>query len=250
MRAMLIAFSIYSRIPMPSFIWEEKDRKRALCFFPLIGAVIGAVFIGVFKLFDHIGAGIVIRAAVMTCVPVLVTGGIHVDGFLDTCDARASYGDREKKLAILKDSNSGAFAVTGGILYFLLFFAACTELTSEAAAASPAIFVMSRALSGFGVSILPEARKKGMLADLMKDVKMKNTACAMIGYYIAALLYFLCFLGVLRALILGTAAVLVFLYYRSMALREFGGVTGDLSGYFLALCELTLFLVAAFLKYL
>ena len=238
---MLIAFSIYSRIPMPSFIWEEKDRKRALCFFPLIGAVIGAVFIGVFKLFDHIGTGIVIRAAVMTCVPVLVTGGIHVDGFLDTCDARSSYGDREKKLAILKDSNSGAFAVTGGILYFLLFFAACTELTSETAAASPAIFVMSRALSGFGVSILP---------DLMKDVKMKNTACAMIGYYIAALLYFLCFLGVLRALILGTAAVLVFLYYRSMALREFGGVTGDLSGFFLALCELTLVLAAAFLKYL
>ena len=87
---MLIAFSIYSRIPMPSFIWEEKDRKRALCFFPLIGAVIGAVFIGVFKLFDQIGAGIVIRAAVMTCVPVLVTGGIHVDGFLDTCDLKKS----------------------------------------------------------------------------------------------------------------------------------------------------------------
>lgn len=70
----------------------------------------------------------VVFAGVMTLLPVLVNGGIHMDGFLDTMDALNSYGSREKKLEILKDSRTGAFAVIG----FGLYLVASLALWSEA----------------------------------------------------------------------------------------------------------------------
>lgn len=240
MRAVIIAFSMYSRIPMPMFMWEEEDRKRALWFFPLIGAVIGIVFYSVYRILDCIGTGAVFRAACLTAVPVLITGGIHLDGFLDTCDARASCGDREKKLEILKDSNSGAFAVTGGILYLLFYFAACTELTAHTAAACSVTFVMSRALSGFGVCTLPEARKHGMLADFIRDMRKRKAAVIMLSYFAVAVLILFNISGVIPAFAVVLVSCTVFLYYRVMAIREFGGVTGDLAGFFLQICELAL----------
>ena len=128
MRAAIIAFSMYSRIPMPMFEWKEEDMKYAMCFFPAIGAVIGAVFFGMYLLLDRILTGKILAAGILLAVPLFITGGIHMDGFMDTCDARASYGDREKKLGILKDTHTGAFAVIFGGLYLILYAAACTEL--------------------------------------------------------------------------------------------------------------------------
>ena len=107
MRAAIIAFSMYSRIPMPMFEWKEEDMKYAMCFFPAIGAVIGAVFFGMYLLLDRILTGKILAAGILLAVPLFITGGIHMDGFMDTCDARASYGDREKKLGILKDTHTG-----------------------------------------------------------------------------------------------------------------------------------------------
>ncbi len=102
MRAAIIAFSMYSRIPMPMFEWKEEDMKYAMCFFPAIGMVIGTVFYGMFLLLSWLLPGSFLAAGILLAVPIFITGGIHMDGFMDTCDARASYGDREKKLAILK----------------------------------------------------------------------------------------------------------------------------------------------------
>ena len=60
------------------------------------------------------------RGASFVLLPVLVTGGIHMDGFLDTTDALSSWQPREKKLEILKDSHAGAFAIIMGCSYFVL----------------------------------------------------------------------------------------------------------------------------------
>ena len=147
MKALLMAFSMYSRLPVPDFVWEEEDRKKAMCFFPLVGVLAGAVFFLVYLFMERSGAGPVFKGALLTAVPLLATGGIHMDGFLDTCDARASWGDREKKLQILKDTHAGAFAVTGGGLYLLLYCGGCSELPIRGAAAVSAGFVLSRALS-------------------------------------------------------------------------------------------------------
>ena len=79
LESMNIAFSMYSRIPMPRVDWNEKNMKFALCFFPLVGLVIGLLQ-GI-VLWNLQGCSTILAAAVAVLLPVLLTGGIHVDGF-------------------------------------------------------------------------------------------------------------------------------------------------------------------------
>ena len=121
LNAMIIAIAMYSKIPMPRVDWNEKNMRYAMCFFPLIGVIIGvleAVAGNLITLWK--GEGTFLCAVVLTLIPVFVTGGIHLDGFADTMDAKSSYGDREKKLEILKDPHTGAFAIISLCCYFLL----------------------------------------------------------------------------------------------------------------------------------
>ena len=99
LQTMAVAFAMFSALPVPQFTWNSKNMRYALCAFPLIGGVIGALWslCGALPLPD------MIRAGGFCLIPVLVTGGIHLDGYADTSDALSSYGDREKKLEILKD---------------------------------------------------------------------------------------------------------------------------------------------------
>lgn len=256
MRAAMIAFSMYSKIPMPHFEWEEKDRRMAMCFFPMVGVVLGLLFYSAFCLLEFLSAGFLLKGAVLAAVPVFVTGGIHMDGFLDTCDARASYGDRERKLKILKDSHAGAFAVIDGCLYFLLLTAAYSELSRTGAGVLSAGFILSRALSGLAASVLPGARESGMLTDFMKDSNKKRTAGVMYGYILisVALMAFIAMAGNCAGTGSGTervsglgmaaavfaAAMISWFRYRHISTKEFGGVTGDLAGYFLQMCELVM----------
>ena len=86
----LIALSMYSRIPVPQAEWTEKNLRWALCFFPLVGAVIGALGYGVYCLCEFLALPQLLAGALLTALPVVVTGGIHLDGFCDTTDAISS----------------------------------------------------------------------------------------------------------------------------------------------------------------
>ena len=84
-----IAFSMYSRIPMPRSEWTDENKSYAMCFFPWIGAVIGLLSYGVFrfsKWFDGNGGGnySLFFVIFLILIPVFITGGVHLDGFLDT----------------------------------------------------------------------------------------------------------------------------------------------------------------------
>ena len=111
--SMLMAFSLYSRIPVPQAKWNDESMRWCICFLPLVGLVIGAAQWAAFALLTHFSFGPVLRGAVLAVLPILLSGGIHMDGFMDTCDAIHSYGSREKRLEILKDPHVGAFAVIG-----------------------------------------------------------------------------------------------------------------------------------------
>ena len=160
LQTIAVAFAMFSAIPVPQFDWNEKNMRYALCAFPLIGAVIGAVWCvcGVLPL-----PGLA-KAAGFALVPVWVTGGIHLDGYADTCDALSSYGDRTKKLEILKDPHCGAFAVIRLCSYFLATFALCTcvRFTPRAGALWALALVLERALSGYAVAAFPMAKNTGL----------------------------------------------------------------------------------------
>ncbi|MEE3419576.1 MAG: adenosylcobinamide-GDP ribazoletransferase [Lachnospiraceae bacterium] len=241
LKSMAVAFSTYSRIPMPIFEWTEENMRYSMCFFPLIGVAVGAAEILVDSICRRLGVGELLRAVLLTIVPILITGGIHMDGFLDTVDARRSYRSREEKLRILKDPNIGAFAAIYGIVLVAAEIGLFSEVKGTALVSLAFGYPVSRCLSGLSVIYFPKARKTGSLRK-MADASASRCGRILLAEFCAAALGLLHWNPVDGVIILA-AAVLTFLYYRKMADRQFGGTTGDLAGYFLTLCEL--FMLAA-----
>lgn len=236
--SMLIALSTYSSVPVPQFEWNEKNMKYAICFFPVVGVLCGAALYAWYFFCQWFRISAILFAAVSVCLPLLLTGGIHMDGFMDTVDACASHQSRERKLEILKDSHIGAFAPIYLCIYLLLQFGLLHEiyLQGNVVLVLP-VFVLSRAMSSLCAVNLPNARKAGMLCAYTKDTDRKKATAAMavlIGLCWAALAALSLLPGCL-AVLASIAAVLI---YKRMAMKEFGGVTGDTAGFFLQICEL------------
>ena len=202
---------MFSALPMPQFDWNEKNMRYALCAFPLVGVVCGALWCvcGVLPL------PAAARAAGFCLVPVWVTGGIHLDGYADTCDALSSYGDTAKKLEILKDPHCGAFAVIRLCSYFAAYFAlcGCVAFTPRVGVLWTLALVGERALSGLAVAAFPLAKNTGLAhtfataADRVRVRQVLAAGCVFARYYV-------------------------------VAKNQFGGVTGDLAGWFLQKCEI------------
>jgi adenosylcobinamide-GDP ribazoletransferase len=245
----VIAFSMYSRIPMPQVEWTKERMKYAMCFFPLIGVVIGMLQLAVCwisKEFDTPYFGWLFPVV----LPILVTGGIHMDGLLDVIDARSSHMEREKKLEILQDPHTGAFAIIGCCVYLLLYVTAFGELKSEMIPAFGMIFILTRALSGLAVVTFPLAKKSGLAASFSGAAHKRTVGIVMVLYILVAVIgiwYLGGFYAVAATVII---ASLVYWYYYTMAKREFGGLTGDLAGYFLQICELALLAGLALVSHL
>ena len=122
LETLCVAFSLYSRLPMPQIQWTAANMRWALCALPLVGAAAGLAMLLWNGLALRLGLGLPLRAAGLLLAPVLVTGGIHLDGFCDACDALASHADTPKKLEIMKDPHAGAFALIGLACYFAFYF--------------------------------------------------------------------------------------------------------------------------------
>lgn len=235
LKSMVIAFSTYSCIPMPHVEWDEKGMKYSMCFFPLIGVVIGLLSIDCLYGMQALRMGGTATAAMLTALPVLISGGIHMDGFLDTVDARRSYRPKEERLRILKDPHAGAFAVIYGTLYLMLCFALFSEIGEKQIWIVASGYVLSRILSAISVVTFQKAKKDGMAAMSANatDSRVKWILIAELAVWIVVMLLIH---PVYAAGSIG-AAVFCFWYYRIMAYRSFGGVTGDLAGWFLQICE-------------
>ncbi|MCC8060991.1 MAG: adenosylcobinamide-GDP ribazoletransferase [Clostridiales bacterium] len=239
------AFAMYSRFPSGKGEWSSGGLRCVFCFFPLVGAVLGMFYVAANALVRNLGGNLLTRAVVLTILPLLVTGGIHMDGFLDTADARASWQSREKKLEILKDSHTGAFALIVGAVYLLAYLAVAGELRETAFPAVAAVFVLERVLSAWSVIHLPKARPEGLAGTFAAGADDRLVSVPLILWGAAACLLLLVSAGWPAGGCTVAAALLVYIWYRHMALREFGGVTGDLAGYFLQLCELAMLAVLA-----
>ena len=249
MKSLIIAFAMYSKLPMPRTEWERGSLAWALCWLPLVGAVIGGALRLWLWCWGALGLA-ALGAAGAAALPVLLSGGIHMDGFCDTCDALSSHQSRERKLEILKDSHAGAFAILCCCLYFLALYAAWREvnLTPGARWVLALGPVLSRCLAALAAVWWRNARGNGLLAAFTAPMDRRR-ARAVLLLLLAAVL------GAMAALSLAfreppllavpAAALAVFGYYRRAAYGQFGGITGDTEGFFLQLCECAMVLALA-----
>lgn len=240
---------MYSRIPIPSFAWEERSMRYVMCYFPLIGVVIGGAEALWFWLSGLLQLPGMIGAAVAAVLPLLITGGIHMDGFCDTVDALSSQQDQERRLEILKDSHAGAFAIIFACVYMILYYACWNAVRSWSLLLAVGLgFVLSRALSALAVSVFRGARKKGMLQGF-QDTAKKRTVMITMFVYIGVCAALMIVFGGWTGLFMVLANGLVFLYYYRTACKKFGGTTGDLAGWFLQLAELSTILCAGIFSF-
>ncbi|MBO6132870.1 MAG: adenosylcobinamide-GDP ribazoletransferase [Lachnospiraceae bacterium] len=250
LKSFFVAFSMYSQIPVPRFTWNRDNMKYAISFFPLVGVVIGALNFLLYYLFavrgEYISASFfkgadlsLTTTCLGTAIPLIITGGIHLDGYMDTTDALSSYGTKEKKLEILKDSHVGAFAVIGTILYYLIYVGTYSLVirSKEAMAVVSLGFWFSRVLSAHGAVAFKYAKTSGMLYNFTSN--MDKLPVQILIYVQLALSAVLMILASPAA---GTAAILLnaahLLLYQQRIYREFGGISGDTAGYFLTISEL------------
>lgn len=235
----IIAFAMYSKIPMPKAEWEKENMKYVMCFFPWIGGVIGLLFYLWGTCAVDIPVGQILYAAVLTVIPVAVTGGIHLDGLLDTADALSSWQTKERRLEILKDSHAGAFAVIAGCIYFLLWFGFASELKGEGILMVSYGFFLSRCLSGYAVTAFPCAKNSGLAAMFAEHAQKKWAGRILLAETIMIAAVMLRTDRCLGGMSLGAALAVLYWYYR-MSVKKFGGITGDLAGWFLQNCELAI----------
>lgn len=239
-KSFLIAVSMYSRIPVPQrFIeWNDKNMKYSICFFPFIGVIVGLVLIAWYKFSEYIGFNNILFAAVATAIPIFITGGIHMDGYCDTVDALSSYQSTERKLEILKDPNAGAFAVIKTCVYYILYFALMTQITYNGILILAIGFVISRSLSGLAVVNFKSAKGSGLAATFKESAHKKIVTVILLLIFIICVTYLFIFFDIYLASITVICAGVMFFYYKYMAYKQFGGITGDIAGYFLVMCEL------------
>lgn len=247
-KSLLIAFSMYSGIPVPQFEWKEEDMKYTYCFFPWIGAVIGGCIFLWHYLCGRFEVNPLCYTLIGTGIPILITGGFHVDGFMDTMDAFHSYRPKEKKLEILKDSHIGAFAVIMLVVYILIYAGAFSQVYDERILVVVcAGFFLSRCLSGIGAVSFPKAKKEGML-NLFADSAEKKIVKISLYVQSLACIGFMVVQSVLAGIVITLAALLSLGYYGRRCRRELGGITGDTAGYFVLLCEGCVIVAAALLS--
>lgn len=247
LRSFCVAFSLYSKIPMPQFAWKKEDMQYQFIFFPWVGGVIGFVLLLWRWLTDYLELGHICYVLVGVAIPVLITGGFHLDGFLDTMDALHSYQSREKKLEILKDPHVGAFGIIMLAVYGLLYISAFSELQGIALETWTMGFFLSRGLSAVAVLRFPGAKRDGMAHEFSEAVSDKRKRWVCMGLYAEILLCVILMVWhqvILGLLLVGTALVTL-AYYYGKTKKEFGGITGDTAGYFVAIVECTMAISSA-----
>lgn len=250
LKSIVVAFSIYSKIPVPIFDWKEENMKYHLIFFPWIGAVIGVIVYLWNLLCTRFGIGIVAYTLIGAAIPLIVTGGFHLDGFMDTKDAFSSYKPKEEKLKILKDPHIGAFAVISFAIVGLIYTAAFSEIEKSVIGTFVVSFFVARTLSAIAAVSFVSAKGDGMLYTFAEaGKKVKTRVLVFLAVELLAGYGLMIFLNIRAGIVLAAGSLLCFLYYRYRSYKEIGGITGDTEGYFVVVCETLLAVMAAVMKY-
>ena len=241
-RSIAMAFSMFSVLPTPNVEWKDSNMKYMLCALPLVGVFAGGIMMLWYLVCDVLAIGKILYSAGMVLIPLFVSGGIHMDGFCDTVDALASHAPAEKKRAILKDSNAGAFAIIFALCYFILVFALCTESAFGAKTAFMLCLhqVFSRAVGALAGVMLPSSSQIGLLSSFKNAAAKKASVVLLLWCGVCALC--MSAVSIWSGIVCTLSGLMGFLYIKAMSRKQFGGMSGDLAGYIITVMQAVLLL--------
>lgn len=244
----LAAFQFLSRFPIRAELDFSPDLlRRSAKYYPLVGAAIGLLIWASSAIFSWVLPSF--PAAVLTLIVwVWITGGLHLDGWMDTADGLLSYRSRDKMLEIMKDSRVGAMGVMACVLLLLLKMSLIVSLLEEGPYYTGLAFmtapVWSRWFMTWAMRTWPKARQGEGLASHFQGFGTRD------AFHSAVLAFLLSAVGILLALIplLGQSVSLPWLQLSILVLLQpvlawamgtwaarrmnakLGGLTGDTYG--------------------
>ena len=227
-----MCFSMFSAIPCPYRPWDEDARSLMTACLPLVGIVIGALWYAL-SLLANLFLPDNLCAAFISALPFLLTGFMHLDGFMDSADALLSWRPLEQRQKILKDVHCGSFSVVAVILLVLGMFSAAKDAMHDDLRVLILIPAASRCLSAFCVTFLKPIGHSEYAA---LNRNMCTPIAAIIMLVIALITGWL-WLG--NSAVLCLAAVTAgYTIAIAWAVHTMKGVSGDLAGYALCIGEL------------
>ena len=231
--AFVMCQSMFCAIPFPGNVWDEKARSKMLLFLPLVGLEIGAIWAFFAWLGSVLKLPVLVKGLILAVYPYLVTGFIHLDGYMDVTDAVRSCRSLERRREILKDSHVGAFAVIGIVLLLLAQFAFMASV-KESADCGVLIWIpaVSRCCSALAVTAL-KPMSTSQYADQKKPKAHIVLLTVMLGVFLGTGVLFC---GKYGVALLGCAAGYALALHRAYKALE--GMNGDISGYALTIGEL------------
>ena len=252
-RGFLMAWGMFCWIPCPYTKWREEDRLAQIGMFPLVGTMIGVILCACWAALYYAGAGALVMGAVLTGVYFLLTGFIHLDGFMDCSDAiMPRHPDMSERRRILKDSHVGAFAVICLALMLVVFAGSMAEIAPHFGIKGCCLIVVVLTASRFmsAVTVLLEAPMDTSQYANVSGRKSMGTVNNTIPAFIIMILV----LGAAEVLISGgdPLALIAELYSNVVFvitvlaawlaakndIKKLGGMSGDISGHMITMAEM------------
>lgn len=212
---------------------------------PLIGLGIGAlqaIFLTVNDTYFSLSP--LFTAILMVVIHFLATGGLHMDGVVDTGDAYFSYRDQKKRLEILDDPRIGAFGAMTLVLFVILKIGILYELLLRGVPFLYIIlvpFISRQAVILVFITTNP-SKETGIASYFKKTVNEQTLLWMTITYFIIILVLAITLQNWILLILCGVLLVFTGVY-RSWAKRNFGGISGDLLGAIFEWAELVLWFV-------
>ena len=230
--AFVMCQSMFCSIPAPQ-IWDDKAKDKMLLFLPVVGLELGRLWALLAWACRVLNLPVLITGLILSAYPYIITGFIHLDGYMDVTDAVKSWRSLERRREILKDSHVGSFAVIGIVL---LMIAQLALFASAPDHANPLILIfipaVSRCCSALAVTGL-KPMSTSQYADQQKPKSHMAVLMAMLMIFLAAG-FLLC--GKFGFSLVGCLIGYGFALWR--AYKSLEGMNGDISGYALTIGEL------------
>jgi adenosylcobinamide-GDP ribazoletransferase len=227
------ALMFLTRLPVPDRDGRAVERQpRAVAYFPIVGLVVGGIGACAYRLVSC-GYSSTVAALAAVAATVIVTGGLHEDGFADVCDGFGGWTP-ERRLEIMRDSRVGSFGVLG---LLILVGAKVALLASLSPAAATAALVVSHTAARWAAALMLLRFRPIPNATSAKPFTGPETP----GRFAAATLLALpvaLLVGPATALALVAAALLVVESSGRLFRRSLGGINGDCLGAAIQLTEL------------
>ncbi|PAL13179.1 adenosylcobinamide-GDP ribazoletransferase [Peribacillus simplex] len=243
-------FPIKKQLPM-----EKKYIHRAIQTFPLVGLLLGLILGGVlYALVEWTPLSSLSIAFFLWFLTMALTGGLHLDGWIDASDAFFSYQDKERRLEIMKDSRTGAFGVISVIVLlaarFLFIYEIVERVNEWTYFLIIALPLLSKCVMGYLLIRMPLAKKEGLGAFFQSAV-MKSSLPIYWLYLLGSLAFawIIDFKLVPLFIMMCLAAAFFLVYMKRKIVSWFGGITGDVLGASVEGVELWLWLILWLLHY-